>query len=127
MHKIAKIKQKLCDELETYSAVDKIDAQSLDTIDKLSHAIKNLDKIIYRDEMEQQMQQEYSGYNPMMRNPNGNSYGGNSYGNQMGNPYYDDSMAYARGRNRDNMGRYSRENENMQSYGMNDQYNQRRM
>ena len=127
MHKIAKIKQKLCDELETYSALDKIDAQSLDMIDKFAHAIKNLDKIIYRDEMEQQMQQEYSGYNPMMRNPNGNSYGGNSYGNQMGNQYYDDSMAYARGRNRDNMGRYSRENDNMQSYGMNDQYNQRRM
>lgn len=126
MHKIAKIKQKLCDELETYSALDKIDAQSLEMIDKFAHAIKNLDKIIYRDEMEQQMQQEYSGYNPMMRNPMGNSYG-----NQMGNPYYDNSMAYARGGNsRDNMGRYSRENENMQSYGMNgmnDQYNQRRM
>lgn len=122
MHKIEKIKQKLCDELETYSALEKIDAQSLDTIDKLAHAVKNLDKIIYRDEMEQQMQQEYSGYNPMMRNPVGNPYG-----NQMGNPYYDDNMAYARGRNRDNMGRYSRENENMQSYGMNDQYNQRRM
>lgn len=126
MHKIAKIKQKLCDELETYSALEKIDAQSLEMIDKFAHAIKNLDKIIYRDEMEQQMQQEYSGYNPMMRNP-GNSYGGNSYGNQMGNPYYDNSMAYARGGNRDNMGRYSRENENMQSYDMNGQYNQRRM
>lgn len=125
MHKIAKIKQKLCDELETYSALEKIDAQSLDMIDKFAHAIKNLDKIIYRDEMEQQMQQEYSGYNPMMRNPNGNSYG-----NQMGNQYYDDNMVYARGRNRDNMGRYSRENDNMQSYGMNgmnDQYNQRRL
>lgn len=116
MHKIEKIKQKLCDELETYSALEKIDAQSLDTIDKLAHAVKNLDKIIYRDEMEQQMQQEYSGYNPMMRNPMGNSYG---------NPYYEENMSYAR--RRDNMGRYSRENENMQSYGMNDQYNQRRM
>ena len=104
MHKIVKIKDMLCDELETYSNLEKIDAQALDKIDKLAHAIKNIDKIIYREEMEQQMNHEYSNYNPMMR---GNSYGG-----------YDD-MSYRRGR--DNMGRYSRDD----GYSMNDQYRQR--
>ena len=107
MHKIVKIKDMLCDELETYSNLEKIDAQALDKIDKLAHAIKNIDKIIYREEMEQQMNHEYSNYNSMR----GNSYGGNSYGG------YDD-MSYRR--NRDNMGRYSRDD-----YSMNDQFRPR--
>lgn len=107
MNKIMKVKDMLCNELETYSNLEKIDVQALDKIDKLAHAIKNIDKIIYREEMEQQMNHEYSNYNPMR----GNSYGSNSYGG------YDD-MSYRR--NRDNMGRYSRDD-----YNMNDQFRPR--
>lgn len=88
MHKIYKVKDMLCDELEQFGARDKIDAQSLEMIDKLAHAIKNIDKIIESSE-----EREYSNYGGSMR-------GGNSY-------RYDDNMSYARGRN--SRGRYSRD------------------
>lgn len=102
MHKIHKVREMLCGELESYSNKEKIDIQSLDMIDKLSHAIKNIDKIIDREEGIM----EYSNGNSMR----GNSYGGNSYGGR-----YED-MSYGRGR--DSMGRYSRE-----GYSRDEEYN----
>ena len=86
MHKVYKVRDMLCNELEEFGSKEKIDAQSLEVIDKLAHAIKNIDKILDKEEAK-----EYSNYNPMMR---GNSYGGR----------YDEDMSYARGR-----GRYSNE------------------
>lgn len=98
MHKVYKVRDMLCDELEEFGSKEKIDAQSLEMIDKLAHAIKNIDKILDKEESK-----EYSNYNPMMR---GNSYGGNSYGGR-----YDEDMSYARGRDRySNDDMYSREN-----------------
>lgn len=79
MNELYDLKKKLCKELEEY-ADKKVDAGSLEVIDKLSHAIKNLDKIIdcYEEE----------GYS--------NRYDGNSYRGR----------SYAR--KRDSMGRFSR-------------------
>ena len=83
MHAIYELKEKLCDELEEYGT-KKLDAGSLDVIDKLAHIIKNLDKII----------ESYERYS---------SYDGS----------YDDGYrgsSYARGRmnaKRDSMGRYA--------------------
>ena len=106
MHKIYELKDKLCDELEEYGE-KKLDAGSLDVIDKLAHTIKNLDKIIetYEDE-------DYSSaYNDGMM---GGSYerGGNRDGNRYSSRY---AMARGRGRNakRDSMGRYSSDNRMM--------------
>ena len=104
---------KLCDELEEYGE-KKLDAGSLDVIDKLAHTIKNLDKIIEKYE-----ENEYSERYAM----EGGSYqrGGNRGGQGNRGGYsremaYDDGMmngSYARGRGRnvkrDSMGRYSRE------------------
>lgn len=85
--KLYTLKEKLCKELDEYSGKD-LSPQSLEVIDKLCHAIKNLDKIIDKCE-----EKEY----------------GNSY-HMPYNPYgmYNDG-SYARGRNirRDSMGRYS--------------------
>lgn len=102
MHMIYELKDKLCEELEEYGG-KKLDAGSLEVIDKLAHTIKNLDKIIetYEDE-------DYSSaYN------GGMSYEGGSYerdGNRGGNRY-SSRYAMARGRSRnarrDSMGRYS--------------------
>jgi hypothetical protein len=87
MDKLYEIKDMLCEELEEYSGKDKLDVGSLDVIDKLAHAIKNIDKII------ENYEGEYSN----------NSYG--SYDNYRGG-----SNRYSRrGRKRDSMGRYSRE------------------
>jgi hypothetical protein len=45
MHKTEQIREMLCKELDSY-ADKKLDVGTLDVVDKLSHAIKNLDKII---------------------------------------------------------------------------------
>ena len=63
MHKLHELKETLCKELEEYAKRgSNLDLQSLNTIDTLAHAIKNIDKIIGAN--------DYS---------NMNSYG-NSYG-----------------------------------------------
>ena len=100
MHKIYELKDKLCEELEEYGD-KKLDAGSLEVIDKLAHSIKNLDKIIEKYEDE-----DYSSaYDDGMM---GGSYerDGNRGGNRYSSRY---AMARGRGRNarRDSMGRYS--------------------
>lgn len=94
MHKLEDLKKKLCRELEEYAAKDKLDLGALEVVDKLAHAVKNLDRIIEGEDG------GYSGDWP------GDMRGGNRGGNRMG------GMSYARGRGRnakrDSMGRYSR-------------------
>ncbi len=81
MHKLEELKETLCKQLEDYAGKE-LTAGTLDVVDKLSHTVKNLDKIIekYDDNM---------------------SYNRGSYRNRsyMG--------SYARNRRRDSMGRYS--------------------
>ena len=57
MHELHELKEKLLDELKRYGKGD-LSAGSLDIIDKLAHATKNLCKVIDDDE-------GYSGYYPM--------------------------------------------------------------
>ena len=55
MKELYELKEKLCDELKGYGKKD-MSAGTLDVVDKLSHTIKNLDKIIEKYEEE-----DYSG------------------------------------------------------------------
>lgn len=95
MHDIVALKDMLCEELEEYGRKGEMSAGTLEIVDKLAHAVKNLGKIIkmYEDE-------EYS-----------SAYGGNmdSGSYRGGNRPYARGRSYARGRNarRDSMGRYS--------------------
>lgn len=99
MHKIYELKDKLCDELEEYGE-KKLDAGTLDVVDKLAHTIKNLDKIIESYEEEQGYSRDM--YDGMVYEDHGRGMEGRSY---------------ARGRTgnvrRDSMGRYSRDNKMM--------------
>lgn len=84
MHVYEDVKEMLCKELEDIAKKGELSAGSLDTIDKLLHALKNASKMI--------MYEQYAG---------------------SGYSYADADMdmteySYARGRNRDSMGRYSR-------------------
>lgn len=99
MDKIIELRGKLCKQLEEYPEKE-LTSATLDVIDKLTHTIKNLDKIIDREEG-----RDYS-----------NAYDG-SYGSYGSYGMYDPRMmsrtgSYARGGNtrRDSMGRYSRNN-----------------
>lgn len=45
MTELHELREKLCNELKTYGKKD-LSAGSLDVVDKLAHAVKNLDKVI---------------------------------------------------------------------------------
>lgn len=98
MHELYELKETLCDELKEYSRKGKMSAGDLEVVDKLTHTIKNLDKIIETYEEE--------GYSEERR---GGSYRGGSY--EDGGRTYRVEGSYARGRGRnarrDSMGRYS--------------------
>ena len=80
MHKLYELKEMLCDELDKYGDKRDLTAGSLDVVDKLAHAAKNVEKLIEAEE----------GYS-------------NRYMPDYG---YSDGMS--RARRRDSMGRYSR-------------------
>lgn len=113
MHKLQELKEMLCDELEKYSSKD-ITSGTLEVVDKLSHAIKNLDKIIEKYEGESYGYGNYGG-------SYGGSYDGGSYGGRSRGESYEDrsrggmSGAGRRNARRDSMGRYSRGGEDMAS------------
>lgn len=96
MHEIYELKEKLMEELKEYGRKGELSTGSLEVVDKLTHTIKNLCKIIEDSEMEEG---GYSGmYYPYSRE------GDNRGGTQGGRSY-----VRGRGRNarRDSMGRYS--------------------
>ena len=99
MHELMQLKEMLMKELSEYGAKGELSGGSLEVVDKLAHAIKNLCKIIEAYEEEEEYSQRGYAYA-------GNSMdGGNRYSRQGG-------ASYARGRgryaNRDAQGRYSR-------------------
>ena len=97
MHGLMNLKEMLCEELERYGEAPELSKSSLEMIDKLAHACKNVCKII---EAKEEMQ--YSRDGGSMRG----SYDRGSYrgGYSMDGYYYDDGNSYRRGRDR--MGRF---------------------
>ena len=84
MHKLEELKDMLCEELEEYGSKDKLDMGSLEIVDKLAHAIKNIDKII---EMSDEYSERYDGgsYRYGGRSRDGRIRGMNrSYRNEYG-------------------------------------------
>lgn len=67
MHELYELKEKLCKELKKYGSKE-LSAGSLEVVDKLAHAVKNLDKIIMAYEDEDYSSRSYRG-----------SYTGGSY------------------------------------------------
>lgn len=100
MDELYKLKEMLCKELEQYGTKGELTGGSLEVVDKLAHAVKNLDKIIdaYEDGEGSYAMGGYSRDGRYMRD--GGSYRG----------YSRNDGSYARGQNvrRDSMGRYSR-------------------
>lgn len=106
MKELYELKDMLTNELKSYGKKGDLTAGSLDVVDKLSHALKNLDKIIESCEEEKE---GYSNGYPMYvygrSYRNGENYGTDGMNNNT-------NGSYARGRRnarRDSMGRYSSE------------------
>lgn len=99
MQELYDLKEKLCKELKEYGKKDKLDASSLQVVDTLSHALKNVCKVIECYEAEE------DGYS--------NAYGGMSNRMMPRVSYGMNSYARGRGANarRDSMGRYSSRND----------------
>lgn len=101
MHELYELKEKLCEELKEYGGQE-MSVGSLDVVDKLTHTIKNLDKII------EAYDEEYS------EDMGGESYDGSYRGSYRGGSYrggsYRDGRSYRRGRSYAR-GRYSRDDE----------------
>ena len=92
MHKLYQLKEMLCEELERFGEHDKLSSGSLDTIDKLAHAAKNVAKVIECAEEEQYSMDGGMGrrsYDGGMSRRRG--YSNDGY-------YYDDGNSYRRGR-----------------------------
>ena len=92
MHKLYQLKEMLCDELEQFGDRDKLTSSSLETIDKLAHAAKNVAKVIECAEEEQYSMDGGMGrrsYDGGMSRRRG--YSNDGY-------YYDDGNSYRRGR-----------------------------
>jgi hypothetical protein len=88
MKHLEDLRDTLCRELDEIAGKGELSAGALDTVDKLAHTIKNLDKVMMGE-----------GYSSA-----GDWYAMGNYGERPG---YRDSVSY-RGRKRDSMGRYSR-------------------
>ena len=106
MHELYELKDKLMKELEEYGQKE-MSAGSLEVVDKLSHSIKNICKIIEAYEMEEGQS--------MRGGQGGNRYSYRRYSYEGGGNSREGNYAregsYARGRNarRDSMGRYAGE------------------
>lgn len=101
MKELYELKDMLCEELKKYGKKGDLTAGSLEVVDKLSHSIKNLDKIIEKYE-----EGEYSGMYPhyaMEGGNRGSSYNEGSYaqrrdsrGRYMSNDGYSRMDGYSR-------------------------------
>ena len=89
MHDLYNLKEMLCRELKQYGRSGELSPSSLEMIDTLAHACKNVAKIIESSERE-----DYS--------RRGGSYRDGDYSRD--GYYYDDGNSYRRGRDR--MGRF---------------------
>lgn len=123
MDNLYELKEMLCKELEEYGEKE-LTAGSLDVIDKLAHAVKNLHKIIeaYEEEEGSYAGGSYRGSRYSYRN----SYEQGNRGGSQGGSNRGGSYARGRGRNanRDSRGRYS--SEQGYSRAMNDMVEQLR-
>ena len=90
MQELYDLKDMLCKELKEYGTKGEMSAGSLDVVDKLTHALKNLDKVIAAYEEDEYSNRAYPMGGSYRYSRDGDSYRGGSYA-----------------RKRDSMGRYS--------------------
>lgn len=118
MHELYELKEKLCKELKKYSEKE-VSSGSLEVIDKLAHAVKNIDKIIEKYEEEEYSMRGGSSYESYRGGSNRGGGSSREGGSNRGGSSYEGGSSYARGRGRnarrDSRGRYSSEGSSYES------------
>lgn len=87
--KLESLRDTLCGELEKVARKEEINMSDLDVIDKLTHSIKNLDKVMLGNEMIDQYGYDFPNYSGARRGRDGDSDG-----------RYNESSRRGRGRGR---------------------------
>lgn len=111
MHQLYELKHRLCDELKQYGGKE-LSAGSLDVIDKLAHAIKNIDKVIMASEEEEYSRRGYARAEGVSNASNASNATYASYRRSYdggSNAYRGSYADYSN--KRDSMGRYSRDDQ----------------
>lgn len=73
--KLESLRDTLCGELEKVAKKEEISLNDLDVIDKLTHSIKNLDKVMLGNEMIEQYGYDFPSYSGARRGRDGDSDG----------------------------------------------------
>lgn len=120
--KLEDLRENLCEELEKVSKREGMNTADLDVIDKLTHAIKNLDKVMLGNEMIEEYGYSFGsynrGYSGARRGRDGDGDG--RYNESRGRSYENNYESYARGRSRDG----SLDNYNRNSNGYSGHYDE---
>lgn len=114
MHELYNLKEMLMRELEEYARKGEMSAGSLDVVDKLTHTIKNLCKIIEAYEEEEEYSEQGGGSSYYRRGGGSSRRGGGSSYYRRGGEGGGGGSSYERGRGsnarRDSRGRYASAN-----------------
>jgi hypothetical protein len=73
--KLESLRDTLCGELEKVARKEEINMSDLDVIDKLTHSIKNLDKVMLGNEMIEEYGYDFPSYSGARRGRDGDSDG----------------------------------------------------
>lgn len=82
--KLESLRDTLCGELEKVAKKEEISTNDLDIIDKLTHSIKNLDKVMLGNEMIEEYGYDFPSYSGARRGRDGDSDGRYNEGSRRG-------------------------------------------
>ena len=121
--KLESLRDTLCGELEKVAKKEELSMSDLDVIDKLTHSIKNLDKVMLGNEMIEEYGYDFPSYSGARRGRDGDSDGRYNEGGRRGRSRdgYDRSYDYS-GRSYENSyerGRDVRSRDNSYEYSGN--------
>lgn len=118
--KLESLRDTLCGELEKVAKKEEISTNDLEIIDKLTHSIKNLDKVMLGNEMIEQYGYDFPSYSGARRGRDGDSDGRYNEGSRRGRSRdsYDGSYDYS-GRSYEDGRSYERGYDNSRDYSRN--------
>lgn len=114
--KLENLRDTLCGELEKVARKEEINMSDLDVIDKLTHSIKNLDKVMLGNEMIEEYGYDFPSYSGARRGRDGDSDGRYNEGSRRGRSR--DSYDYS-GRSYDDGRSYESSYDNYRDYSRN--------